>query len=314
MRTLILTLSLLCGGLPALTGQTPPEVATRLDGFITQGLKDWHIPGLSVVVVKDGKTLYEKGFGVRELGRPGPVDGDTRFGMMSTTKAVTALALAMLVDEGKVAWDDPVIKHLPTFRLPNAYLTEHVTVRDALRHTSGVENADPLWDREDLTTAEVIARLDRVPATAALRSDFLYHNVMYQVAGEVVAAASGQPWERFIRTRILEPLGMTRSTPTLASMQALKDPNTSRAHFEIEGQVRPIAEVGVDCVPAAGAIWSTAHDAGKWLSFLLAGGVVGERRLVSERAFKELFTPQVAVPAGQWGYPTLTLTGSRWIS
>jgi CubicO group peptidase (beta-lactamase class C family) len=148
---------------------------------------------------------------VRALGRADAVDADTLFGMMSTTKAMTALAIAMLVDEGKVAWDDPVSRHLPWFQLPDPYLTGHVTLRDALRHTSGVENADLLWDREDLTTREVLERMRFVPATAALRSNWVYHNVMYQAAGEIVSAASGMPWERFVATRILEPLGMTRS-------------------------------------------------------------------------------------------------------
>ncbi|HJW32146.1 MAG TPA: serine hydrolase [Holophagaceae bacterium] len=312
MRNLLLAFALLTATAPNLRAQGAPDLAPTLDAFIAQGMKAWRIPGLSVVVVKDGKVLYEKGFGVRELGKPGRVDTDTRFGMMSTTKAMTALALGMLVDEGKVAWDDPILKHLPAFRLPNAYLTEHVTVRDALRHSAGLENADLLWDREDLTTPEVLARLDRVPTTRALRSDFIYHNVMYQVAGEVIAAASGMSWERFISTRILTPLGMTRSTATLDAMRAAKDSNVSVAHFEIEGQVRPIEDVAVDRVPAAGAIWSTAHDAGKWLTFLLAGGVVGDRRLVSEHTFKELLAPQVAISAGQWGYPTLALTGSHW--
>ena len=311
MRCLALALLLAISG-PALLAQQPLRLAPVLDPFIEKGMKEWKIPGLSIVVVKNGAVVYQKGFGLRELGKPGPVDADTRFGMMSTTKAMTALALAMLVDEGKVGWDDPIIKHLPGLRLPNAYLTEHVTVRDALRHTSGLQDADLLWSREDLSTKDILTRLDRVPSTAALRSDFIYHNVMYQVAGEVVAAASGMPWERFIATRILTPLGMTRSRAVLGEVQVDGDANVSSAHFEIDDRVRPIAEVTVDRVPAAGAIWSTARDTGKWLTFLLAGGKVGDKRLVSEQAFKELFTPQVAISPRQWGYPTAGLVGSHW--
>jgi len=311
MRCLALALVL---AIPAhaVLAQQPTPMAPILDPFIERGMKEWKIPGLSIVVVKEGAVVYQKGFGVRELGKPGAVDADTRFGMMSTTKAMTALALAMLVDEGKLDWDDPITRHLPTFRLPNAYLTEHTTVRDALRHTSGLQNADLLWGREDLSTKEILARLDRVPTTAALRSDFIYHNVMYQVAGEVVSAASGMPWEQFITTRILNPLGMTRSRATLSEVQADGDANVSSAHFDIDDRVRPIADVTVDRVPAAGAIWSTARDAGKWLTFLLAGGKVGDKRLVSEEGFKELFSPQVAVPTRQWLYPTAKLVGSRW--
>ena len=280
----------------------------QLDAFITKGMVDWKIPGLSIVVVNDKGVIYEKGFGVRELGKPGKVDQHTQFGMMSTTKAMTALALAMLVDEGKVAWDDPVIKHLPGLRLPNAYLTEHVTVRDTLRHTSGVQEADLLWAREDMSTKEVLARLDRVPATAALRSDFVYNNVMYQVAGEVIGAASGMPWETFVSSRVMAPLGMNESFPTYAAMRAKPQTNVSVPHFEIDGTIRTIDDFAVDVVPAAGAAWSNAHDAGKWMAFLLGGGKVGDKRLVSEANFKELMSAQVAVSSEQWGYPTVKLT------
>ncbi|PWF55425.1 serine hydrolase, partial [Massilia glaciei] len=288
-------------------------LARQLDAFIAQGMVDWNIPGLSIVVVNDQGVVYEKGFGVREIGKPGKVDRHTQFGMMSTTKAMTALALAMLVDEGKLKWDDPIVKHLPRLRLPNAYLTEHVTVRDALRHTSGVGNADMLWFREDLNTEQVLARLDRVPAATSLRSDFIYNNAMYQVAGEVIATTSGMRWEKFIATRIMAPLGMTDSFATMSAMRASGKPNVSRPHAQIDQAIRVIDDVAVDIVPAAGAAWSSAHDAGKWMAFLLAGGKVGERRLVSEANFKALFSPQVAVnDPDQWGYPTLALTRSNF--
>ncbi|MES3025604.1 MAG: serine hydrolase [Pseudomonadota bacterium] len=290
----------------------PAGLERQLDAFIAKGMIDWKIPGLSIVVVNDKGVVYEKGFGVREVGKPGKVDQFTQFGMMSTTKAMTALALAMLVDEGKVKWDDPVVKHLPRLRLPNAYLTEHVTVRDVLRHTSGVRDADLLWVREDMNTEQVLARLDRVAPTTALRSDFIYNNVMYQVAGEVIGAASGMRWEKFITTRIMAPLGMTESFATMSAMRAGHKSNVSLPHAEIDAAIRPIDEAGVDIVPAAGAAWSNAHDAGKWLAFLLAEGKVGERRLVSEANFKALFSPQVAISdPEQWGYPTLALTRSR---
>lgn len=291
-----------------------PETAATLDAFIVRGMADWKIPGLSIVVVKDGVAVYEKGFGVRALGRDGLVDTQTLFGMMSTTKAMTALAIALLVDEGKVRWDDPLSKHLPWFRLPNAYLTEHVTIRDALRHTSGMEESDLLWGREDLTTREILERMRMAPTTDSLRSGWLYQNVLYQAAGEVVVAASGLPWERFIATRILDPLGMTRSSVTHQSMAARQDSNVSTAHFEIDGKIQAIEEVVVDRVPAAGGVWTTAHDAGKWMSFWTSGGKVGDRRLVSEAAFAELLAPQAVVRPMESAYPTAGLVGSHWIT
>ncbi|HEX5345228.1 MAG TPA: serine hydrolase [Duganella sp.] len=304
--------------MPAIAADKQPAAVaiaaarSELDAFIAKGMSDWKIPGLSIVVVNDKGVVYEKGFGVREIGKPAKVDAHTMFGMMSTTKAMTALALAMLVDEGKLAWDDPVIKHLPGLRLPNPYLTEHVTVRDALRHTSGVQDADFLWARGDMDTKEVLRRLDYVPATAALRSDFIYNNVMYQVAGEIVGAVSGMRWEEFVATRIMAPIGMSESASTMNRMLAGAPSNVSIPHAEIDGTVRAIADNSVDVVPAAGAAWSNAHDVGKWLAFLLAGGKVNGKPLVNEASFKELFTPQVAVQREQFGYPTTRLTNSRF--
>ncbi|MFA9217327.1 MAG: serine hydrolase [Sphingomonadaceae bacterium] len=290
----------------------PAVLARQLDTFIAKGMQDWQIPGLSIVVVTAQGVVYEKGFGVRAAGQPDKVDPHTLFGMASTAKALTSLALAMLVDEGKLQWDDPVIRHLPQLRLPNDYLTSHVTVRDLLRHTSGVAEADLLWSREDFSTAEILARLDRVPATTSLRSDFVYNNVMYQVAGNIVAAASGMSWDSFIRSRILQPLGMRESYTTTAAMRAVPQANVSRPHGLIDGKLQLMEDSSADAVPAAGGAWSNAHDAGKWLSFLLAGGKVGTQRLVSEASFKELLTPQVAVNRAQWLYPTTALTHSRF--
>jgi len=315
MKQLALSLVLVCSVIgsalaqPKTAAAPAAPLAATLDTFIAQGMKDWKIPGLSIVVVKDGATVYEKGFGVRQLGAPGAVDARTLFGMMSTTKAMTALAVAMLVDEGKVKWDDPVTKHLPWLQLPEPYLTAHVTVRDALRHSTGLGNADLLWSREDMPTREIFERLRFVPTTDSLRSTWLYHNVMYQAAGEVVAAASGMSWDRFVATRILTPLGMTRTYATYEAVEKLKDGNVSTPHFEIDGQVRAIEDVTVDRVPAAGAAWTTAHDAAAWLAFLLDGGHVDGKRLVSEASFRELLAPQVVMPPN---YPTAKLVGSHW--
>lgn len=284
-----------------------------LDAYIVKGLQDWKLPGLSIAIVKNDSIVYTKGFGVRTLGKPEAVDAQTLFGMMSTTKAMTALAVAMLVDSGKVAWDDPVSKHLPWFQLADPYVTRQITVRDLLRHNTGLGNADLLWVRGDLTTREILERVARLPLEYSLRSSFIYQNVMYQAAGEVVAAASGMPWERFVKTRIMDPLGMTRSQPTLEAVQGMHDTNVSTAHFEIDGVTHPIEEAPVDRVPAAGAAWSTAEDVAKWVRFLLDSGRVNGKRLVSETNFRELFKPQAMVPAAEF-YPTIALTKPHWMT
>ncbi len=307
MRILLVALVALTVARPS-PAQDP---LSDLDAFIGRGMRDWHIPGLAIAVVKNDTVVFTKGYGVRTMGQDGRVDSRTLFGMMSTTKAMTALAMAMLVDEGKVRWDDPVRQHLPWFRFSQPWVTEAITVRDLLTHVTGLGNADMLWTRADLSGREILERVAKLDFAYSPRSSFIYQNVMYHAAGEVVAAASGMPWERFIETRIMAPLGMTRSRATLALMQDMRDPNTSSAHWEFDGVSRRIEEQPVDPVAAAGAAWSTADDAAKWLRFLLDSGRVNGRRLVSEASFRELFKPQVIVPASQF-YPSAELTRPRW--
>lgn len=299
-----------------LAAQTPRrQTESELDAFITKGMAQWKIPGLSIAIVRGDSVVYAKGFGVRTIGETGRVDADTRFGIMSTTKAMTALAVAMLVDSGKFAWDDPVTKHLPWFALSDPYVTRELTVRDLLRHNAGLGNADLLWVRGDLDARQILERVRVLPMAYSLRDGFVYQNVMYQVAGEVVAAASGMPWERFVETRIMAPLGMTRSNATLEAMlaqtRASNDQNISAAHWDFDGDVRRIHELPVDPVPAAGSAWMSANDAARWLRFLLDSGRVNGRRLVSEKNFRELFKPQAFVPPGEF-YPTAALTKPHW--
>lgn len=309
MRILLVALVALTVARPSLA-QDP---LSDLDAFIGRGMRDWRIPGLAITVVKNDTVVFAKGYGVRTVGQDGRVDSRTLFGMMSTTKAMTALAMAMLVDEGKVRWDDPVRQHLPWFRFSQPWVTEAITVRDLLTHSAGLGNADMLWTRGDLSGREILERVAKLDLAYSPRSSFIYQNVMYHAAGEVVAAASGMPWDRFVETRIMAPLGMTRSRATLAHMQAMRDPNTSSAHWEFDRVARRIDEQPVDPVAAAGAAWSTAEDAAKWLRFLLDSGRVNGQRLVSEASYRELFKPQVLVPASQF-YPSLALTRPRWTS
>lgn len=314
MRIFSVVMLLCLSLLPERTLQAQTDNPARekeLDTFIEKGMQDWKLPGLSTVVVKDGKVVYLKGFGIRTLGNNAAVDADTQFGIMSTTKAMTALAIAMLVDEGKIRWDDPVTRHLPWFQMPTPYLTEEVTVRDLLRHNAGLANADLLWSRGDLSTREILQRVRELKPAYSLRSSFIYQNVMYGAAGEVVTAASGMSWEQFITTRILKPLEMERSNATMGGMMAVNDANRSSAHFEIDNKMHVIKEVPVDPVPAAGATWSTARDMGNWIRFLLDGGQYKGKRLVSEENFRELFSPQALIAPDNF-YPSTALTKPHW--
>ena len=283
----------------------------ELDAFVAKGVKDWNIPGLSVSIVKNDSVIFAKGYGVRRLGSAGAVDDQTLFGIMSTTKAFTAMAIAMLVDEHRLAWNDPVSKWLPELEFPGALETKELTVKDLLTHNTGLGNADLLWVRGDLSREEILRRVRFLTPAYSIRNGFVYQNVMYSAAGEVVAKASGISWEEFIKTRIFQPLGMSRSYPTLGTMRAAGDANVSSPHFRIRDTIRVINDEPADPIEAAGAIWSTAGDMAKWMRFLLDSGRAGGKRLVSERSFHELFKPQVVGPPNGF-YPTSRIIRPHW--
>ena len=286
----------------------------ELDAYITKGMKDWEIPGLSIAVVKGDTAIFTRGYGVRRLGTagaPGAVNEHTLFGIMSTTKAMTAMALALLVDEHKLAWDDKLTKWIPEFQFSDPFLTREVTVRDLLTHNVGLGNADLLWGRGDLDRPEILRRVRYLPPAYSLRASFIYQNVMYGTAGEVVARVSGMSWQHFIMSRIFQPLGMSRSFATYGAMREANDANQSEPHFRIRDTIRVIADESVDALPAAGAVWSSAADMAKWVRFLLDSGRVNGTRVVSEANFRELFKPRSFVTPDQF-YPTARLTKPHW--
>jgi CubicO group peptidase (beta-lactamase class C family) len=292
----------------AARGQSDPLAG--FDAYVAQAVRDWKTPGLAVAVVKDGAVVFAKGYGVRRIGALDPVDDGTLFAVGSTTKAMTAAAIGMLVDDGTLSWDDPVTKHLPWFALADPYVTREVRVRDLLTHRAGVPNTDQLWYEQTTPAREVIARLREVPLESSLRSHFTYQNVMYSAAGEVVAAVSGMPWSEFVRTRIFTPLGMAGTIPTAATLGARS--NVAAPHYEIDGVVSAIRNASVDSVAPAGSVWSSVRDMAEWLRMLLAGGTTrGGQRLLSEKTVAELFAPQTMVGEDAF-YPTARLTKPHW--
>jgi CubicO group peptidase (beta-lactamase class C family) len=304
MKRLVLLLSI-----PALAFAQGDKRVRELDAYTTQAVKDWGAPGLAIAVVKDGRVVFAKGYGVLEHGKPAPVDTQTLFAIGSTTKAMTAMALAMLVDEGKVRWDDPVTKYLPSFQLSDPYVTREVTVRDLITHRAGLPNADFLWAYNELPTDEIIRRLRYVRPAYSLRSSFIYQNIMYTVAGQVVAAASGMPWADFVRTRIFQPLGMTRTVASLA--EASRASNVASPHGLLNDTLLVIKNRYVDPVAPAGAAWSSVADMSKWMRFVLDSGRVDGKPLVQTRTFMEVVRPQVMVPPSEF-YPTAQLTRPHW--
>lgn len=294
------------------TGVFGQSSIEAFDRYAESARRQWQVPGVSIVIVRDGKILLSKGYGTRELGKNEPVNSETLFGAMSTTKAMTAIALGILTDEGKLNWDDKVIKHLPAFRVADPYLTSEMTVRDLLTHNAGLGNADFLWARTpDMPAAEIVERMQFANKAYSMRGGFIYQNIMYLVAGQIVEKASGMSWEQFMTERVFQPLGMKNTFPNLASSQNYR--NRSSAHYEIKGKIRVIPEMPADSIAPAGAVWSTADDMGKWIGFLLGNGTVNGKEIIKTATLDEMFKPQTIVPASQF-YPTAALTKPRWMT
>jgi len=311
MRRALLVLLLTLVASPAV--RTGPAPLAGLDAYIARAVADWRVPGLAVAVVKDGAVVFSRGYGVRELGRPEPVDTHTLFAIGSTTKAMTAALMAMLVDEKKVEWDAPVTRYLPWFQLKDPAATRELMVRDLLTHRAGLGNADYLWYGQANSTTEILKRVRLLDPAYPIRSGFIYQNIMYAAAGAVIEAASGKPWAEMVRTRIFEPLGMSDTIPTAATLASR--PNVASPHDVVGGEVRVIENASVDPVAAAGAVWSSVDDMAKWMRFLLDGGRVGGpqgTRLISAASFAELFTPQTIAPYEM--YPTTRLTKPHWMT
>ena len=308
MVLLVAGLLLTSGTADQLNSQESP--LSRFGEYVMEGVVDWGVPGLAVVVVKDGEVAFAQGLGVKALGDPSEVTTETLFAIGSTTKAMTAAAIGMLVDEGSVEWDDPVTKHLPWFQLHDPYFTREVTVRDLLTHRAGLGNADFLWYEQDTDADEILRLVRHVEPAYSLRAGFIYQNIMYAAAGEVVAQVSGMPWADFIQSRILNPLGMTGTVPTGTTLN--RQPDVAQPHYRIDGVVTQIENASVDAIAPAGSVWSGVDDMSKWIRFLLSGGQTPDgERLLSTATHAELFAPQAIVRSSGF-YPTARLTNPHW--
>jgi CubicO group peptidase (beta-lactamase class C family) len=291
----------------------PTAAQSKVDDFdkyAEAARQEWKVPGMAITIVQDGKVILAKGYGVREAGKAAPVDADTLFGAMSTTKAMTAVTMGMLVDEGKVSWDDKVIKHLPDFRVADAYVTSELRIRDLFTHNGGMGNADFLWAwTPELPATEIVKRMQYARPAYPFRGGYTYQNVMYAVAGQVIEKLSGMPWERFVTERLFAPLEMKHTFATFGASSNYQ--NRSAAHYEIEGTITAIPEMTADPIAPAGAVWSTANDIAKWIDFMLSNAPVKGKQLLKPATHEALLRPQAIVPPGQF-YPTVALTKPHW--
>jgi CubicO group peptidase (beta-lactamase class C family) len=287
---------------PAGSAMSAP--AFELDADVNRVLKTFDVPGIAIAIVKDGKVVAAKGFGVRKLGDPAPVTGKTLFEIASNSKGFTAAGLAMLVDEGKLNWDDPVNKHLPGFQMADAYVTNSMTVRDLLTHRSGLGlGAGDLlwWPTTSFSTDEIIDRLRHVKLATSFRNSYAYDNLLYIVAGKIIAQKDGKTWDEAMRARILGPLGMNATTTSVAEM--LKSPDYSAPHSRINDKISVVKPMPVANAVGAVGINTNAEDIAKWMIALLNEGKLEDgKRLYSEAQARELWTAQtpmkIANPKG----------------
>ncbi|MBS1542373.1 MAG: serine hydrolase [Bacteroidetes bacterium] len=311
MKQLLFFIALLLT-LPGFAQKKAADIDKKIaafDAYVQASMRQWEVPGMSVAVVKDGKVIYMKGLGVRELGKPDAVNTDTKFSIGSTTKAMTAACMGMLVDEGKIKWDDLVMNYLPEFQLYDPFVTRELRIRDLFIHNSGVGNADFLWSMMDIPPAEILNKMRWVKPSYSMRSSFIYQNIFYVAAGEVIRKVSGKPWEVFIQERIFNPLGMTQ---TATKLKTIKDENYTKPHYRVEKVIQSIGYTKDDNIGPAGSVWSSINDMSKWTICMIDSSKYPGGRLLTARTWAEMFKPQTIVPAAEFYPTTMKVIKPNW--
>jgi len=258
-----------------------------LDAHIEQARQQWEIPGLAIAIVQGDSVVFAKGYGVKELGKPDRVDESTLFSIGSSGKSMTAAVTSMLVDEGRMRFDDPVWTYLPDFRVVDPYVSRHATIRDLLAHRTGLENSTGAWYGSELSRAELIEQRFRyLPQRIEFRSRMLYNNLMLMTAGEAAAAVEGVSFEALLHQRLFTPLGMTSTQVNITEVRP--GSNIVAPHREIDGRLVPVPHRNTQNIGGAGGYYSSARDMAQYLRFQLGNGVYRGERLVSERSMAEM--------------------------
>lgn len=297
----ILTLLLSCTALLAQLS------STQVDSLVENALQKFKVAGVAVAIVKDGKIIHEKGYGVKSIATNAPVDPYTNFQIASNSKAFTTAALSILIDEGKISWKDKVKKHIPEFKMYNDYVTENFMVEDLLCHRSGlglgVGDLMGFPDGANFTIKDILNAFQYFKPTSAFRTQFDYDNLLYWVAGELIARVSGMSWEKFVATRIMEPLEMNHS---FTSLTEVKDrSNLAMPHSTVtpDGSMKTINIFRESINGAAGGILSNVHDMSKWMIMQLNRGKYGDKILFKEARQREMWqmhTVMQANPSGRY--------------
>ncbi len=283
---------------PARSAEPDPAAAMKksLEGFdavIEKTIGDFKVPGLAIAVVKDGKVIYSRGFGRRDVEKTQPVTPHTLFAIGSCTKAFTTFVMGTLVNEGKLEWDTPVRTYLPGLRMSDPIATESITPRNLVTHRSGLPRHDLFWYNTHRTGQDVFARLAHFEATEPLRSKFQYNNMMFMLAGYLVEKVDGRPWDEAVRARIFQPIGMDSSNFSVLDSQKADD--FARPYDEQEGTVRVIPFRDITSVGPAGSINSSVADMARWVAVHTHGGRIDGKTIISPAVLNDLHTPQMTL-------------------
>lgn len=267
----------------------------EIDAYASKAGTDWKVPGFAIAIVKDDRVVFARGYGIRQLGKPDVVDKDTLFAIASNSKAFTSAALAILVDEGKIKWDDPVTKYLPWFQLYDPWVTREMTIRDLLSHRSGLATfgGDLLWYESTYSREEIIRRVRFLKPVTSFRSRYGYQNIMFLTAGQIVPVITAKSWDDFVRERFFTPLGMTGTTTEYREL--LATPNIATPHNQLDGKMRVIRYDNVENGGGAAAINSSVADMAQWLRLQLGRGTYEGKKIFSADRSREMWTPQTII-------------------
>ncbi|MFP2997760.1 serine hydrolase [Spongiivirga sp. MCCC 1A20706] len=281
----------------------------KLDKYIENAVEQWGVPGLSVAIVKDGEIVFEKGYGVKELGKPDKNDEHTLYAIASNTKAFTSAMIAQLVEEGEIQWDDPVQQYIPYFEVYDPTISGMITIRDLLSHRVGLGtfHGDTGWYRSDFTSEEIIKNIKHVKKSYPFRSGYGYSNLMFITAGKVIEEVTGKSWAENVQERILDPVGMTRTVPSV-SMLAQKG-NYATPHKYRDGKHSVTPWVSWDNVQATGGLLSSVHDMGLWIAANLNHGIIEKDTLFSKTSRNQMWRPHTTMTRNHVGKNDF---GNRW--
>lgn len=287
------------------------KLLDEIDQYAKKVKEDWEVPGLAIAIVRNGKVIFSKGYGVLKLGGDQPVNSETQFAIASNSKAFTCAALAILVDQGKLNWDDKVTKHLPDFQMPSPFATREMTVRDLVCHRSGMGtfSGDLLWYNTNHSAETIVKRIKHLKPVRSFRSGYGYQNLMYIAAGLVIQKVSGKNWGQFMESEILSPLKMERTTTSITKLKS----NFAMPHNKSGGDVLRTLDLGnVDNCWGACGLNSSVDDLAKWMIFLMNDGKSGEKQIISSDQVYQMQQPNVFLKisqAAQMANPTTHFRG-----